>query len=765
MQTHRATTPRTKFRVFSLLPTVLVVAVTALACTSDPAVKKQQYLDSGNRYFEQGKYAEAIVEYRNAVEIDATFGPARKRLAEAFARMGDDRNAYREFIRAADLLPSDVDVQLNAGKLLLADRRPAEALARADSALKTEPENVDALVLRGNALSGLNSFEDALDSIEQAIKLDPGRGTTYTDLGFVELAQGRRDQAQAAFLKAVQLAPTQTRTILALANFYWSTGQTKDAEEAFEQALKIEPTNVEVNKFMAAFKYSTGRRLEAEPYLRRIAEKSPEPDGMLALADYYLLTARPKDAISTLQSLTSVQNLSDVKLRLARAYAASGDRAKAHELINQVLSGNSKDAGAHLLKGQILWQEGRREEAFLAIRTATDIAPSSAEAQFELGRVYASRGDKQAAQTAFAEVVRLNPRATVAQLQLAMLQSQTRPNESVRLAEEASRTDPGSLPARLALVRSLIAAGDFDRAEREIARLRPEYPDSAAVHAQDASLAVLKKDIPRARAVVERALLLDSSSIEVVGVAVALEIAQNNPAGARARLETRLSQGTTPELLVFAGRTYQALKDPAAAEKVLRQAIEQDPSGNDAYAILGSMYIGQNRIDEAIREYEALSLKQAKPVGPLTITGMLLERQGKVDAAMKKYDDALDLDSRAAVASNNLAWILAERGQDLERALQLAQTAVAGSPDKPEVLDTLGWVYYKRNQPSLAIPYFRQCAQMSPNVAEYHYHLGLALLQNGDKPNGRASLQRALDLKPNPTVAADVRRALERSTD
>ncbi|HET9363257.1 MAG TPA: tetratricopeptide repeat protein, partial [Vicinamibacterales bacterium] len=100
-----------------------------------------------------------------------------------------------------------------------------------------------------------------------------------------------------------------------------------------------------------------------------------------------------------------------------------------------------------------------------------------------------------------------------------------------------------------------------------------------------------------------------------------------------------------------------------------------------------------------------------------------------------------------------------------DRALQLAQTAVAASPDKPEVVDTLGWVYYKRNQPAQAIPYFQQCVQKSPTVAEYHYHLGLALLQNGDKPNARASLQRALGLKPSASVAADVRRALERAAD
>ena len=128
-----------------------------------------------------------------------------------------------------------------------------------------------------------------------------------------------------------------------------------------------------------------------------------------------------------------------------------------------------------------------------------------------------------------------------------------------------------------------------------------------------------------------------------------------------------MKQGTSPDLLVFAGRTYLTLKDPAAAEKVLRAAIDADPSRNEPYAMLGSIYVSQKRLDEAIREYEALSKKQAKPVGSLTMTGMLLEQQGNLDAAMKRYEDVLALDSRAAVAANNLAWLLADRGQDLEQ--------------------------------------------------------------------------------------------------
>jgi Tfp pilus assembly protein PilF len=244
-------------------------------------------------------------------------------------------------------------------------------------------------------------------------------------------------------------------------------------------------------------------------------------------------------------------------------------------------------------------------------------------------------------------------------------------------------------------------------------------------------------------------------------VFIAYELMQNNPAGARSRLEARLQQGSDPDLLVLAARTYLAMKDVAAAEKALRLAIEADPSQNEPYGMLASIYINQKRLDEALREYEALSKKQARPIVPLTMAGVILEQQGKQDEAMKRYENALALDPEAGAAANNLAWILAERGQDLDRALQLAQTAVRASPDTPEISDTLGWVYYKRDLPDLAIPLFRQASEKAPAVPEYHYHLGLALLKSGDKVGGRASLQRALTLKPSASVAAEIRRALE----
>ena len=743
---------------------LFAIAALATSCSTDPAVKKQQYLVSGNRFFDEGNYSAAIIEYRNAVDLDARFGEARKKLALSYARTGDARGALDQYVRAADLLPEDVDVQIAAGTLLLAARKPEDAVARADAALKVQPDNVSAYVLRGNALAGLSSFDEALKSIDEAIRLDPKRGATYTSLGFLQLTQGRRDDAESSFKRAVDLSPNEIGPRLALGNFYWAINRREAAEQSFLSALKIDPKNYEANRFMASFVFTTGRPAEAERYLQQIADSSVNPTGTLALVDYYLIMGRPKDAIAALEKIPNAGSIPGVSLRRARAHAAAGDVAAARTLVEEMLKANANDAQAHLLKGQLLLLEGKGEDALAEFRLATAADPSLPDAQFAIGRIYAARGDNTAAESAFREVLRLNPRAGGAQSELARLESIAgKPDDSIRTAEEATRNDPTNVVARLTLVRSLIASRDstqFARAERELKKLEAEYPQVAAVHVQAGALALAKNDAATARTQFERAQALDPKSTEPLAGLIAVAFRRKDNAGAKALIEERLKEGSSAELQVLAARTYMVLKDPASAEKALRAAITEDPFHLQAYGMLSQLHLSQEKLDQALEEFDALASRQAKPVGPLTMSGVILQTQGKLDQAKRKYEDALGIDSRATIAANNLAWILAESGEDLDRALQLAQSATATEPDTPELLDTLGWVYYKKNQPDLAIPIFRRSIAKAADNPNYQYHLGLALIKTGDNANGRAALERALSLGVSQATATEIRRLL-----
>src|SRR5688572_24190290 len=110
---------------------VAAAAVFAVACAGNPEQLKQEYLASGNAYAADKKIDEAIIQYRSAIQQDPRFGEARKQLAVAYIAKGDGMNALREAVRAADLLPTDIDAQLQATNLLLLAGRFEEARDRA----------------------------------------------------------------------------------------------------------------------------------------------------------------------------------------------------------------------------------------------------------------------------------------------------------------------------------------------------------------------------------------------------------------------------------------------------------------------------------------------------------------------------------------------------------------------------------------------------------------------------------------------------------
>jgi tetratricopeptide (TPR) repeat protein len=736
--------------------------ICALAGCGANAGDAPRFLANGDSFAAEGKHTEAIIEYRNAVQADPLSGAARLKLAGAFEKNGDLR-ALGEYIRAADLLKDDSALQLKTGTLLMAVGRFSDALARAEAVLERDPNNVAAHILRGNALGGLNKLDDALAAMEEAILLDRGRGASYTQLALVEYARGRQGEAEAAFLKAVELSPKDVASRLALANFYWAAGRMAAAESTLRGALDLDPRHPVANRAMATFTLATGRAREAEPFLKRLADDATRPAAKFALADYYIGGGRTAEAIALLEPLARASvTAAAAKARLGRAYAALGDRSRAHAYADEVLKENPSDLPSQLLKSRLLFDDGRRDDALVQLRAAVTANPTSVPAQFALGKLYAARGDATGATTAFREVLKHNPSATAAQIELSLVQlSNETPATAVRTAEDAVRTGGDNLAARLTLVRGLLANGQYARARTEIDKLLAARPDEAAVHVQNGVLAASRNDLGAARASFNRALTLAPESIEALAGVLALELRAKQHQAVADRLSRRLSAGSpSSELLLLAGRTYAAMDDFRSAERVLRQAIDRDPTILSAYSMLGQIYVRERRLDEALVEFDRLAQRQVNPVGALTMAGIILQVQGRPAEARARLERAVAADANAAVAANNLAWLYAEAGEQLEKSLALAQSAARGMPDSPEVLNTLGWAYHLNAQPALAVPQLSRAIELDPKNATYRYHLGLALIKAGNAAQAREHLERALAMGGGLAWAADARRQL-----
>jgi Flp pilus assembly protein TadD len=202
------------------------------------------------------------------------------------------------------------------------------------------------------------------------------------------------------------------------------------------------------------------------------------------------------------------------------------------------------------------------------------------------------------------------------------------------------------------------------------------------------------------------------------------------------------------------------MNDATETERVLRHAIEVDPSMLGTYAMLGQLYVSQKRTDEAIKDFNQLLVHNARSVGAHTMLGMLLGMQNKREDAKKHYEQAIAIDERAAVAANNLAWLYLEDGANLDLALQLAQSARKVLPDSPEVADTVGWIYFKKGLSGQAVTALQESVSRQPDRADFNYHLGLALAKNGDSRSARVTLEKALRLDPKASEAQEARTML-----
>jgi tetratricopeptide (TPR) repeat protein len=742
----------------------VLIALICVGCSRDPHAAMLKYAKSGDAYAAAGRTAEAIIEYRNALEKDPRAGDVRAKLAEAYLSQGEGGRAIEEYVRAADVL-SDAPSQLKAGKLLLLARRFDDARVRAEKALAAEPKNVDAQILLANALAGLKDLDRAVVELEEAIQLQPKRSATYANLGGLEFERGHLDSAEQAFKRAVELSPSSAPAHLALGSFFWATMQLPAAEHEISEALRVERDSVLAHRMMATFYLVTNRRDEAEPHLRRVLEITKSSSAAIALADYYVIQNKGAEARAVLESIAKDPKVATAaaSTRLAALDRAAGRSDEAYRRLDDVLATDAGQLQALVLKSGFLLGDRKMDDAVKTATAAVEAHRDAPAAFAALGRAQAANRNRDAAITAYQEAVRLNPLATDSKIALARLQlASGRAESSMALAAEALKAQPQNADARLVLVQGLISKGELQRAETELDVLKAGFPDSAAVHVQMGILLGRMKKPAEARREFERALELHPDLLDSTAGLVALDLSLRRFDDARTRADALIKDpGAKTEALMLGARTYAALRDFKTSEQLFRRVLTGDPSYLGAYAALAQIYAKQGRLDAALVELDALMQRDPKAVAALTLSGMILAAQGKTDAAQDRFERAMQVDPEAPVAANNLAWIYAANGGNLDVALQLAQTSKRKLTDSPEVNDTLGYIYYKKNLPTLAIPSLRASTEKDPTNAIYHYHLGLAYAKAGESARARQALTQALTLDSDFKGAQDAQSVLQ----
>jgi tetratricopeptide (TPR) repeat protein len=208
------------------------------------------------------------------------------------------------------------------------------------------------------------------------------------------------------------------------------------------------------------------------------------------------------------------------------------------------------------------------------------------------------------------------------------------------------------------------------------------------------------------------------------------------------------------------GELYVVSDKPDMALNAFAMALKAQPNFVQAHMERGDLYFLKGDDDKAFDEYRAaLKISPTFAVAQVKI-GMIYESNKDVAKAESSYLAALEIDPTQVIAYNNLAWLAAEKGTNLDNALTWAKKA-NDIVSNPEFKDTLGWVYRARGELDLAMAVLENAVAVDPGNAGILYHLGVIYKEKGMIKEAVEVLEGALSLGNNFSQAEDAKRMLE----
>jgi tetratricopeptide (TPR) repeat protein len=758
---------------------LVVLAILSAACNRDPKVQRQKYLESGNRYFENGKFKEASLMYRRSLQQDMRFGEAHYRLGMTELKLGRPVDALRSFQRAVELDPNNNEAPAKVAEIFLAaygsdPKKPEQFLKEVEDMTKKlldrNPKSFDGLRLRAYLNLARKDIKAAIADFQAADGVKPGDPAVAVVLAQTLMVDGRAPEGEQVALKAIETSKTYKPLYDILYAQYMKTDRRAEAEKVLVMKAENNPKDPFMLVQLAGHYWVQNQRPEAEKQLDKIlANPKDFPQGHLVVGDFYFRARDLDRAVKEYRAgLTAdASNKSNYQKRIVQVLTTQGRTSEAMSLVEEIVKENPKDDTALAMRGALALRGGDRNRLAAAVNDLQAVvsrSPDNPVLRFEYARALLAKGELDQARIQLVEAVKLRPDFLPPKLALAQIYVTKGdfPN-ALQTANQVLEYDPNNVPGKLLRSSAMIGMREYTQARQVLDGVLKQYPDLQDAQFQLGMLNFNEGKFREAESVFRR--LYEKSPQDPRGLIGAIEalVSQSQYSQALQLITNELQKAPDRMDLrmALASTAYRSGNYEMAIDEYSKLA-ERNPKDMLVLVRLGEVYRRKGDINKAIETIQkAQSIDPNNAVASLNLA-MLYDAAGQVDKSRPFYEKVLATEPDNPMALNNLAYIMAEEGNNLDQALTMVQKAKQKLPNNPEVSDTLGWIYIKKNLSDSAIGIFTDLTNKYPERATFHYHLAMAYFQKGDRPQARKYLQTALTKKPSKAEEAKIRDLMAR---
>lgn len=523
-----------------------------------------------------------------------------------------------------------------------------------------------------------------------------------------------------------------------------------------------------------------------------------QADYHFALAESYSLESNNARAIEEYKlTLVYDPESPQVRLRLATEYVKQGLISEAMEQAKTAIEKDSGNIDAHILLGGLYSALRMYDDALKEYRLVLGLDKENSEAPLFIGALLAEQKKYPEAAIEFEKLAKNanNPNANVAWYYLGRVRLEEN-KKNVAKAEaaflQALSSRGGYTEAELALGALYENSGRREKAITHYRAFQEKFGPNTSVAEELARLFIEDKNYPQAfdqLAIIEQA---DPSDVNVKAKMAFILIEQMRFPEAIVRLEQVLAiEPSSDKIRFYLGAVYEEVKDYRAAIGHFRKV----PTASSYYAesvihsaylhkLLGELTKAVATIEDGIRQkddhppffalYASLldDQKEYKKAAEMLnvavkkfpdhaqlhfFLGNMQERLGQREDTIASMQKVLAIDNDHVQALNFLAYTYADLGRNLDQAERMVRRALSLKPDDGYILDTLGWVLFKRGQFGDAIRTLEAAYKAQPEESVIAEHLGDAYYHQQMPDKAKRLYMRAVETESNVANAEKIR--------